>query len=53
MAQVVMLHGWGMNQGIWQLQKEALEACSAIPIQHLITGYGGNKFMGSITQLMQ
>ena len=42
-----MLHGWGMNQGIWQLQKEALEACSSHTYTTLnLPGYGGNKFSG-------
>ena len=47
MANVVMLHGWGMNQGIWQLQKQALEKTSKHTYRTAnLPGFGGNAFNG-------
>ena len=43
MAQVVMLHGWGMNQ-VFGSYKEALEASSHTYTTLNLAGYGGNKF---------
>ncbi|MFY8351654.1 pimeloyl-ACP methyl ester esterase BioH [Pseudoalteromonas sp. SSM20] len=45
MANVVLLHGWGMNQGIWQMQKETLEKHSEHTFSVLnLPGFGGNQF---------
>lgn len=52
MANVVLLHGWGMNQGIWQMQKEALERQSEHTINALnLPGFGGSKFDSDKYQL--
>ena len=52
MANVVLLHGWGMNQGIWQLQKAHLESISSHSFTTLnLPGFGGTRFNGSEYQL--
>ncbi|MEI4550637.1 pimeloyl-ACP methyl ester esterase BioH [Pseudoalteromonas spongiae] len=52
MADVVLLHGWGMNKGIWQLQKDALEAQSDHTIHTLnLPGFGGNQFSDAVYDL--
>lgn len=47
MKNVVLLHGWGMNQGIWQLQKNALSELTHHQVLTFdLPGFGDAAFVG-------